>query len=105
MCLLVITVAHVTASCPSFVQVLMLCMRAPRSYTREDVVELHVHGGGVCASRVLQVRLGEWRRGAVKCVCVCVSVHAGQTRGPVPHPVLHHPLACIFMWDRYEGSD
>jgi len=36
-------------------QVLLLCMRAPRSYTCEDVVELHVHGGGVCASRVLQV--------------------------------------------------
>eukprot|EP00983_Pelagomonas_calceolata_P004357 141999-Pelagomonas_calceolata.AAC.2 len=38
-------------------QVLLLCMRAPRSYTREDVVEFHVHGGGICASRVLQACL------------------------------------------------
>ena len=34
-------------------EVLALAFRAPRSYTREDVVELHTHGGGVCASRVL----------------------------------------------------
>ena len=29
-------------------------MLAPKSYTCEDVVELHCHGGGVCAQRVLQ---------------------------------------------------
>lgn len=34
-------------------EVLALTFRAPRSYTREDVVELHTHGGGVCAARVL----------------------------------------------------
>ncbi|KAG2494350.1 hypothetical protein HYH03_007407 [Edaphochlamys debaryana] len=33
-------------------EVLLLCMRSPRSYTAEDVVELHCHGGGVCAGRV-----------------------------------------------------
>ena len=35
-------------------EVLCIVMRAPRSYTAEDVVEIHAHGGGVCASRVLQ---------------------------------------------------
>ena len=34
-------------------EVIALTFRAPRSYTREDVVELHTHGGGVCAARVL----------------------------------------------------
>jgi tRNA modification GTPase len=34
-------------------EVLTLVMLAPRSYTSQDVVELHAHGGGVCAQRVL----------------------------------------------------
>ncbi|GFR47846.1 hypothetical protein Agub_g9626, partial [Astrephomene gubernaculifera] len=34
-------------------EVLLLVMRSPRSYTAEDVAELHCHGGGVCAARVL----------------------------------------------------
>lgn len=37
-------------------QVLLLVMLGPRSYTAEDVVEIHTHGGGVNAQRVLQVR-------------------------------------------------
>lgn len=40
---------------------LMLFFRAPRSYTGEDVVELHVHGGAVVPRRVLE-RL--WALGA-----------------------------------------
>ncbi len=40
---------------PHALQVLLLPMLAPRSYTAEDVVELHTHGGGLCAQRVLQV--------------------------------------------------
>ena len=28
-------------------------MLAPKSYTSEDVIELHCHGGGVCVHRVL----------------------------------------------------
>ena len=28
-------------------------MLAPRSYTTEDVVEIHCHGGSVCVQRVL----------------------------------------------------
>lgn len=35
-------------------EVLLLPMLSPRSYTREDVIELHCHGGGVCAERVLR---------------------------------------------------
>lgn len=37
-----------------WVQVLLLSMLAPRSYTSEDVIELHCHGGGVCVDRVLR---------------------------------------------------
>lgn len=39
-------------------------MLAPRSYTREDVVELHTHGGSVCASRALQACLAAGARRA-----------------------------------------
>lgn len=35
-------------------QVLVLPMLAPRSYTKEDVIEIHCHGGSVCARSVLQ---------------------------------------------------
>ena len=34
-----------------------MVMRGPRSYTSEDVVEVHTHGGGVCARRVLAALL------------------------------------------------
>ena len=34
-------------------EVMAVLMRAPRTYTREDVAEIHCHGGGVCASAVL----------------------------------------------------
>ena len=33
-------------------EALLLLMRAPRSFTREDVVELHCHGGLVAVQRV-----------------------------------------------------
>ncbi|EIE18915.1 tRNA modification GTPase TrmE [Coccomyxa subellipsoidea C-169] len=45
-------------------EVLLLAMLAPRSYTREDVVELHTHGGGVCAARALQACLAAGARRA-----------------------------------------
>jgi tRNA modification GTPase len=38
-------------------EILLLIMRAPNSYTGEDVVELQGHGGSVPARRVLQVVL------------------------------------------------
>lgn len=36
--------------------------RAPRSYTREDVVEISCHGGGQCAARVLAALLARGAR-------------------------------------------
>ena len=38
-------------------EVLVITMRGPRSYTREDVVEVHAHGGPTCAPRVLEALL------------------------------------------------
>ncbi len=38
-------------------EVLLLVMRAPRTYTREDVVEIDCHGGSVVAQRLLATAL------------------------------------------------
>lgn len=38
-------------------EILAVVMRAPRSYTREDVVELHCHGGRVVLQKVLDLCL------------------------------------------------
>ncbi len=38
-------------------EVLVLLMRAPRSYTSEDVVEIHCHGGGMAAKSILELLL------------------------------------------------
>ena len=38
-------------------EVLVLAMLKPRSYTAEDVVEVHCHGGSICVQRVLQLCL------------------------------------------------
>ena len=38
-------------------EVLVLLMRGPRSYTAEDVVEIHCHGGGFAAGRILDLLL------------------------------------------------
>ncbi|MDJ0675314.1 MAG: tRNA uridine-5-carboxymethylaminomethyl(34) synthesis GTPase MnmE [Calothrix sp. MO_167.B42] len=38
-------------------EVLLLIMQAPRSYTREDVVEFHCHGGIMAVQQVLQLCL------------------------------------------------
>lgn len=40
-----------------FLKVLALPMLAPKSYTREDVVELQCHGSEVCLRRVLKACL------------------------------------------------
>ncbi|MFM9046141.1 MAG: tRNA uridine-5-carboxymethylaminomethyl(34) synthesis GTPase MnmE [Cyanobium sp.] len=45
-------------------EALLLLMRAPRSYTREDVVELHCHGGLVVVRRVLELVLSAGARPA-----------------------------------------
>ncbi len=39
-------------------EVLVLPMLRPRSYTAEDVVEIHCHGGSVCVQRVLSLLTG-----------------------------------------------
>jgi len=38
-------------------EVIMLLMRAPKSYTREDIVEFHCHGGPLALNRVLSAVL------------------------------------------------
>ncbi len=43
-------------------QVLAVVMRAPRSYTGEDVVEIHCHGGFLVADRILKELLGAGAR-------------------------------------------
>ncbi len=43
-------------------EALLLLMLAPRSYTREDVVEFHCHGGMMAVQRVLQLCLGHGAR-------------------------------------------
>ena len=43
-------------------EVLLLVMLGPRSYTAEDVVEVHSHGGPVCAGRVLAACLAAGAR-------------------------------------------
>lgn len=43
-------------------EVLLLPMKAPRSYTREDVVEIHCHGGPIPLRRILELTLREGAR-------------------------------------------
>ena len=38
-------------------EALLLLMQAPRSFTGEDVVEFHCHGGLICVQRVLDLVL------------------------------------------------
>ena len=38
-------------------EVLVVFMRAPSTYTREDVVEIHCHGGGLPVQRILELAL------------------------------------------------
>jgi tRNA modification GTPase len=43
-------------------EALLLIMQAPRSYTREDVVEFHCHGGIIPVQQVLQLCIGQGAR-------------------------------------------
>jgi len=45
-------------------EVLLSCMKAPRSYTREDVIEINSHSGYVLLSKILQVVLDQGARQA-----------------------------------------
>ncbi|NDF62167.1 MAG: tRNA uridine-5-carboxymethylaminomethyl(34) synthesis GTPase MnmE [Synechococcaceae bacterium WBB_3_034] len=46
-------------------EALLLLMRAPRSFTRETVVEFHCHGGLICVQRVLELALAAGARRAL----------------------------------------
>ncbi|NLB42010.1 MAG: tRNA uridine-5-carboxymethylaminomethyl(34) synthesis GTPase MnmE [Clostridiales bacterium] len=43
-------------------EVLMVSMKAPKTYTREDVVEIHCHGGMIPAQKILDLTLEEGAR-------------------------------------------
>jgi tRNA modification GTPase len=43
-------------------EALLLLMLAPRSYTREDIVEFHCHGGMIAVQQVLQLCIAEGAR-------------------------------------------
>ena len=43
-------------------EALLLLMLAPRSYTREDVVEFHCHGGIMAVQKVLQLCISRGAR-------------------------------------------
>lgn len=43
-------------------EALCVVMRAPKSYTREDVVELHLHGGSLVVRKTLEICLQEGAR-------------------------------------------
>ena len=46
-------------------EALLLLMKAPRSFTRETVVEFHCHGGLICVQRVLELVLSSGARRAL----------------------------------------
>lgn len=57
---------HVIAGAREVVDaVLLVVMRAPRSFTGEDVVEIHCHGGALITKRVLEVVLAAGARAAL----------------------------------------
>ena len=43
-------------------EVMLVLMRAPRSYTREDVLEIHCHGGSLVVQKILELVLGQGAR-------------------------------------------
>ncbi len=53
-----------TATGETLDEVLAAFMRAPRTYTREDVVEIHAHGGPLLLGRILASALGAGARAA-----------------------------------------
>lgn len=48
---------HIISEGTKIDESLLLIMRAPRSYTREDIVEFHCHGGTISAKRILRAVL------------------------------------------------
>ncbi len=43
-------------------EVILLVMRAPKSYTKEDVVEIQCHGGAIVSRRILRIALANGAR-------------------------------------------
>jgi tRNA modification GTPase len=56
---------HDPASGECIDEVLLLLMRAPRSFTRETVVEFHGHGGVIAVQRLLELVLAAGARRAL----------------------------------------
>ena len=52
-----LTYGHVLDGASTVDECMAVLMRAPRSYTREDVAEIQLHGGGYIAQRVLELCL------------------------------------------------
>lgn len=52
-----LTYGHVFDGAETLDECMAVIMRAPRSYTREDVAELQLHGGGYTCQRVLELCL------------------------------------------------
>lgn len=52
-----LTYGHVVDGYATVDECMAVLMRAPRSYTREDVAEIQLHGGGYIAQRVLELCL------------------------------------------------
>ena len=52
-----LTYGHVFDGMAEIDECMAVIMRAPRSYTREDVAEIQLHGGGYIAQRVLELCL------------------------------------------------
>lgn len=57
-----LTYGHVFDGSESIDECMAVIMRAPRSYTREDVAELQLHGGGYTCQRVLALCLAAGAR-------------------------------------------
>lgn len=55
---------HVVKGEEAIDEAMAVLMRAPRSYTREDVAEIHIHGGRLMAAQALELALASGARQA-----------------------------------------
>jgi tRNA modification GTPase len=87
-----LTYGHVVNGNETIDECMAVIMRAPRSYTRDDVAELQLHGGGYTCQRVLALCLQQGADRRRRCqICRQVQyaegVHApgdSDTDPPVP---------------------
>jgi tRNA modification GTPase len=59
-------------------EVLMVCMRGPRTYTREDMVEIHCHGGPLPVRRILEFVVDQGARLAAPGEFTCRAFMNGR---------------------------